>query len=98
MMATKMNQAVAPPAQGGSAPRLPQAVEETGLSFSFLLELLTKILFVRGQMRLPELVSHSKLSVAVLDPILAFMRTERLCEMSRRGETQAAAAYNLTDV
>jgi len=98
MITTQMDQPVAPHAGAAPAPRLPQTIDETGLSFSFLVELLTKILLVRGQMRLPELVTHSKLPVAVLDPVLAFMRGERLCEMSRRGETQATSTYSLSDL
>jgi hypothetical protein len=79
-------------------PRAPQRIEDTGLDFSFLLELLTKILLVRGQMRLPELAAHSKLPLSVLDPVLAFMRSERLCEMSRRGDTEGGMIYTLTDL
>ena len=79
-------------------PRPPQRVEDTGLDFSFLLELLTKILLVRGQMRLPDLSAHSKLPLSVLEPILTFMRSERLCEMSRRGDTEGAIIYTLTDL
>ena len=54
-------------------PRPPQRLEDTGLDFSFLLELLTKILLVRGQMRLAELSAHSKLPPSVLEPVLTFM-------------------------
>src|SRR5262245_51737091 len=76
---------------------MPRRVEDTGLDFSFLVELLAKILYVRGQLRLPDLANHSKLPLGVLDPVLTFMRSERLCEMARRGETESAMAYNLTE-
>lgn len=79
-------------------PRLPSNVEETGLSFLFLVELLTKTLFMRGQLRLAEIAQHSKLSVGVLEPLLAFMRTERLCEVSRTSETETATSYSLTEL
>jgi DNA-binding PadR family transcriptional regulator len=79
-------------------PRPPQRLEDTGLDFSFLLELLTKILLVRGQMRLAELSAHSKLPPSVLEPVLTFMRSERLCEMSRRGDTEGGMIYTLTDL
>src|SRR5262245_61924521 len=78
--------------------RPPQRVEDTGLDFPFLLELLTKILLVRGQLRLPELSAHSKLPLSVLEPVLTFMRSERLCEMSRRGDTEGGMMYTLTDL
>lgn len=87
---------ISPSASG--VPRMPQRPEDTGLDFSFLVELLTKILFVRGLLRLPELANHSKLPPGVLEPVLAFMRAEKLCEMARRGETDGAMAYNLTEL
>src|ERR1700693_4154761 len=80
------------------APRMPQRVKDTGLDFSFILALVATILYMRGQLRLPELSAHSKLALGVLDPVLALMRSERLCEMSRRGETEGAMVYTLTDI
>jgi energy-coupling factor transporter ATP-binding protein EcfA2 len=80
------------------APRTPRTVDETDLSFLFLVELLTKTLFLRGQLSLAELSEHLKLTVGVLEPLLAFMRTERLCEISRSSETETATAYNLTEL
>jgi energy-coupling factor transporter ATP-binding protein EcfA2 len=79
-------------------PAQPRTIDETGLSFQFLVELLTKALFLRGQMRLMDLVAYSKLSVAVLEPLLAFMRTERMCEATRSSEAETAIAYNLTEL
>jgi predicted ATPase with chaperone activity len=79
--------------------RAPRTVEETGLPFLFLTELLCKVLFQRGQMRLPELAAHLKLSVSVIDPLIVFLRTEKLCEVARVGNsgTDADLAYVLTD-
>ena len=79
-------------------PSQPRTIEETGLGFQFMVELLTKALFLRGQMRLMDLVSYSKLPVAVLEPLLAFMRTERMCEAVRNSEAETAVAYNLTEL
>ena len=79
-------------------PLQPRTVGETGLNFLFLIELLTKILFLRGQLNLVDLADHSKLSIGVLEPLLSFMRTERLCEVTRRGEAETATAYNLTEL
>jgi DNA-binding PadR family transcriptional regulator len=79
-------------------PQQPYTIEETGLSFQFLMELLTKTLFLRGQLRLFDLAQHSKLSVGVLEPLLAFMRTERLCEVTRSSETETATIYTLTEL
>jgi hypothetical protein len=81
-----------------SLPPPPQTIEETGINFLFLVELLCKIMFLNGQMRLLDIASHSKLTLAVLEPLLAFMRTERMCEISRQSETETAVTYTLTDL
>jgi predicted ATPase with chaperone activity len=77
----------------------PRTVEETGLPFLLLVELASKVLYQRGQIKLNELAGHLKLPPSVLDPVLSFMRTEKLMEMVRRGvsNTDADIVYNLTD-
>lgn len=73
-------------------------LEETGLSFFFVLELIAKILYRGGQLKLSELASRIHLPISVLEPILAFMRNERLCEISHRSDSEASIIYNLTDL
>ena len=79
--------------------RAPRTVAETGLPFLFLTELIAKVLHQRGQLRLPELASHLKLNVSVIDPLIAFLRTEKLCEVVRvsGSGTDADLSYLLTD-
>jgi len=79
--------------------RAPRTVEDTGLPFLFLAELLAKVLHQRGQLRLPELASHLKLNVSVIDPLVAFLRAEKLCEVARSGSsgTDADLSYLLTE-
>lgn len=81
-------------------PRPPRTIHETGLPFLFLAELAVKILFLRGLVRLVELSSHMKLSVSVIDPMIAFLRAEKLCEASRSGTTgtDADLSYKLTEL
>lgn len=79
-------------------PALPSSLEQTGLSLQFLVELLAKILYLRGQLRLVDLAEHTKLSIGLLEPLLIFMRKERLCEVSRSSETETSISYNLTDL
>lgn len=79
-------------------PLQPDSIDATGLGFLFLVELLVKTLFLRGQLRLLDLVRHSRLSVGVLEPLLAFMRTERLCEVTRSSETETTTIYTLTEL
>ena len=80
-----------------SLPALPRTIEATGLDFLFLVELVAKVLFVRGQISLAELSAHLKLPATVLETLLAFMRAERLCEVSRRGGNDGDVTFQLTD-
>jgi energy-coupling factor transporter ATP-binding protein EcfA2 len=79
------------------APRVP---EETGLPFLFLVELVSKVLFLRGQVRLLDLAAHLKLSATIIDAVIVFMRAEKLCEVTRRGNsnTDIDLSFTLTDV
>lgn len=78
-------------------PGAPRTVEDTGLEFTFLVELLAKVLFVRGQISLVEITAHVALPATVVETLLAFMRTERLCEVTRRGGSEGDVNYQLTD-
>ena len=92
------DEAVASVANAGAGLRpVPRSLEETGLSFLSLVELLTKILFLRGQLRLIELSAHIKLPSSLVANLLGFMRTERLCEVVRRGGTDGDVDYQLTE-
>ncbi len=79
--------------------RAPRTADETGLPFLFLVELLSKVLFQRGQVRLPELASHLKLSISVITPLVTHLRNEKLCEVTRSGGsgTDADLTYHLTE-
>lgn len=81
------------------AAQAPRTAEQTGLPFLFLVELVAKVLFLRGQIRLLDLASHLKLSAGILDLVIAFMRAEKLCEVARRGgsNTDADLTFTLTD-
>ncbi len=78
---------------------IPRTLEHIGLPFHFLVELIAKILFISGQLRLIELSNRSKLSTNVLDSLVTFMRAEKLCEAVRRGgsNTDADLIFTLTD-
>lgn len=86
------------PANLRYSPAVPGNIEDTGLSFMFLAELLLKIMFRGGQLKLKDLSVRSKLPAAVIDPLLAFLRTERLCEVPQRGEAEVDIAYALTEL
>lgn len=80
-------------------PLAPRTPDETGVAFLFLVELVSKILFLRGQLYLSELVSHVKLSVSVVEKVLTFLRAEKMCETNRRGisGTDADVCLSLSD-
>ncbi|NMG28604.1 ATP-binding protein [Aromatoleum evansii] len=88
---------VIPIDEAGAFPRAPRTLEDTGLPLLFLVELASKLLFVRGQMRLTEISHQLHLPAIVLENLLAFMRAERICEVMRRGETDGDILYELTD-
>ena len=81
-------------------PVAPRTPHDTGLPFLFLIELVVKVLSVRGQMQSVELAALLKLNASVLDVLIVFMRAEKLCEVVRRGGsgTDADLTYNLTDL
>ncbi|MBI3284997.1 MAG: ATP-binding protein [Burkholderiales bacterium] len=75
----------------------PRTIEETGLSFLFLVELACKILFLRGRISLLDLASHIKLPATILENILSFMRTEHLCELASRGDSAGSTFVQLSE-
>ena len=88
MNTTLKQQAPEPTAVAGqhaSLPYLPpHNPQETGLPFVFLVDLTLKTLFHAGRMRLWALGESLKLPVAVIEPLVDFLRTEGLCEVARR--------------
>jgi energy-coupling factor transporter ATP-binding protein EcfA2 len=81
-------------------PPAPRTVQNTGLPFIFLIELAVKTLFLGGQLRLTELAGRMKLGVGVIDPLIVYLRNEKLCEINRAGNTgtDADISYRLTDL
>jgi predicted ATPase with chaperone activity len=75
-----------------SAPYLPSLhTHDTGLPFSFLVELALKTMFRGGRLRLWALSKQLRLPVSVVEPLLEFLRNEKLCEVAQRGPDQSAA-------
>lgn len=82
-------------------PPAPRTVAETDLPFLFLVELAVKTLFLGGLLRMTEMAGRMKLSFSVLDPVIIYMRSEKLCEVSRAGSgggTDADVCYRLSDL
>ena len=70
----------------------PSTVEETGLPFFFLLELVAKHLFRGGPQRASELAARLHLLPGVMESLLVFMRDERLIEVQARTHDAANGA------
>jgi len=83
----------------GSATRpiAPRSVEDAGLDEQMLVELIAKILFLRGSMPLIGVAQQTRLPATITEGICEFMRTSRLVEMLRRGDTSGDADYGLTE-
>ncbi len=77
-------------------PLAPQTLEETGLSSSFLVELVAKTMFQLGLTRLTDLSAQLCLSGSVIEGICQFMRREMLLEVTRRGQHEADVEFDLT--
>ncbi len=82
----------------GATPFAPASLEDTGLHIDFVVDLLLKHILRRGQPTIALLAERVALPVSVIDPVLAFMRTERMVEVPRRGELDTQVAFSLTDL
>jgi hypothetical protein len=77
-------------------PHAPQTLEETGLSTTFLVELVAKTMFQLGLTRLTELSAQLCLAGTVVEAVCLFMRRESLLEVTRRGQHEADVQFDLT--
>lgn len=78
-------------------PIAPRSLEETGLNELLLVELVSKILYLRGNQGLIALSQNLRLSATVTEHICEFMRSERIIELLRRGNMSSDADYGLTE-
>ena len=77
-------------------PTSPRSIRETGLDAALLNELALKATFLAGRTHLHVLAARLKLSVAVLNEVLAFLVAEHLVEIARRGASDMDVEYQLT--
>ena len=80
---TAMERTSAPADDGGSAPFVPQpqTVEETGLDFSMILDLVVKSIYFAGRPAARQIAAQIALPFAVVDEILQFMKREQMTEV-----------------
>ena len=87
---------------------IPQEFEQTGIRRGLLEDLALKVLYLNGEMTLPELAKHMCLGLGVIDQIFEFFRKEHLCEVkgmaggahrivaSAQGKSRAAGLLSLS--
>jgi len=81
----------------GVAPAIPRTVEDTGLPSLFLAQHVCRVFFHAGPQRLADLANRVRLTPGVLEPIVDFLRRERMCEVTS-GSTGINLVYALTDL
>ncbi len=79
------------------APAMPRSVEDTGLPFVFLAQLVCKNLLQAGQLDLAQMSARLKLSAGLVEPIAEFLKRERLCEVASTS-TGAHRMFALTEL
>ena len=79
-------------------PAPPKTIEETGLSFSFLVELACKTLYFGGVLSLSSVSEQLALPVSVANDAMEFLKKERLAEVKKGGDIRAAYTFALTDL
>jgi hypothetical protein len=87
-----------PVARGPVAlPAAPRRVADTGLGEQTLVELIAKVLYLRGSMGLIEAAQHLRLPTGIIEEMLGFLRAERIVELLRRGDTAGDVHFGLTE-
>jgi len=79
-------------------PSPPKTVEETGLPFSFLVELACKTMYFGGVMSLAAIARELALPVSVAGGAVEFLKKERLAEVKQGADLKASYTYALTDI
>jgi MoxR-like ATPase len=75
-------------------PKAPRTVEETGLSLSFICDLVMKHVILMGEFTLPEVAEKTKLPISVLDKAIDELRREHMLE-TRGAQAFTKVAYKL---
>jgi len=84
-------------AQDSYTPVTPRTVEDTGLPFLFIAQLVCKTFFITGPQRLADLAVRVKLAPGVLEPVIDFLRRERMVEVTSNS-TGINLVFALTDL
>src|SRR5438128_2153143 len=84
------------PRRGGYQPQQPKVVSETGLSASFLFDMVLRAIYNRGRITGSELATELKLNYSVLSPILPMMRKQSLIDIvGQKGQGDASFEFEV---
>lgn len=78
-------------------PSSPHRLADTGLDEQMVVELVSKVFYLRGNLRLIDLVQHVRLPSGLLEETLRFLRSERIIDLLRRGASAGDVDYRLTE-
>lgn len=78
-------------------PTAPHRLADTGLNEQILLELIAKVLYLRGGLSLIDIAQHLRLPTNIVEELLGFLRNERVVELRRRGASAGDIDYGLTE-
>jgi predicted ATPase with chaperone activity len=81
------------------SPPVPRSVDETGLTAAYIIDLVLKMLSIRGNMLGSELCDAVKLPYqGVVQEVLTFLKEDRLCEIvGGQGLTEMTWTFRLSD-
>jgi len=81
-----------------SAPAVPQTVDETGLDFSFIVDLMIKHGLNMGEFSIPEMVARTKLTSPVVDQAIDRLRHDQLVEVKGAAQlSKLSYRFTLTE-
>ena len=78
-------------------PAAPRRLADTGLDQQLLVELVVKVFYLRGSLRLIDLAHQIRLPGALLEDLLCFLRGERVIDLLRRGASAGDVDFRLTE-
>lgn len=78
-------------------PPAPRTIADCGLSEQALIELVSKVLYLRGNQGLIDIAQQIRLPMSVVEELCGFLRAEKLVELLRRGDMAGDASFGLTE-
>lgn len=79
------------------APAAPRRLADLGIDEQMLVELIAKVLYLRGNLSLLDMARHLRLPAAIVEEMFTFLRAERMVKLMRSGAAAGDADYELTE-